>query len=244
MIRIAICDDDLKVTEQLKNIIKVYENEKSEDFYCDVFNSGESLINTDQKYDIIFQDVYMSGLNGFETAKTIRKEDKIVEIIYLTSYSGYTKEALSVHAFEYLEKPIKKADIYHQLDEVIAKILHRRENEDSRHVIMEFNAGKNQLRIALEDIYYFEREDRKIKVVTKKGNFTLYDTISSIENRVKPHDFILSHQSFIININYMREYVKDEIYMMNNDIIPLAQKRAAEFKQVMRSFLEKKVRKK
>ncbi len=244
MIRIAICDDDIQITEQLKNIISVYEIEKSEDFYCDTFNSGESLLNVVQKYDVIFLDVYMTGMNGFETAKKIRKEDKIVEIIYLTSYSGYTKEALSVHAFEYLEKPIKKAEIYHQLDEVIARILHRRENEDSRHVIMEFNAGKNQLRIALEDIYYFEREDRKIKVVTKKGNFTLYETISSIENRVKPYDFILSHQSFIININYMKDYVKDEIFMINNDVIPLAQKRAAEFKQVMRSFLERKVRKK
>lgn len=244
MIRIAICDDDYQITEQLKNIISVYEVEKSEDFYCDTYNSGESLLKAEQKYDIIFLDVYMNGLNGFDTAKEVRKEDKIVEIIYLTSYSGYTREALSVHAFEYLEKPIKKSEIYHQLDEVIAKILHRRENEDNRHIIMEFNAGKSQLRLALEDIYYFEREDRKIKVVTKKGNFTLYDTISSIEKRVKPHDFILSHQSFIVNINHMRDYVKDEIFMMNNDVIPLAQKRAAEFKQVMRNFLEKKVRKK
>jgi DNA-binding LytR/AlgR family response regulator len=243
VISIAICDDEMCIREQLKNIISVYEIEKTENIYCDVYDDGESLLQADPKYDIIFLDVYMPGLNGIETAKKLRKEDKIVEIIYLTSYSGHTKEALSVHAFEYLEKPIKKAEIYHQLDEVISRILHRRDNEGSRHVIMEFNAGKSQLRIALEDIYYFEREDRKIKVVTKKGNFTLYDTIASIETRVNSYDFILSHQSFIINISNVKDYIKDEIVMMNNDVIPLAQKRAAEFKQAMRTFLIKQVSK-
>lgn len=241
MINIAICDDDRGITEQVKNIVSVYEVEKTENFFCDVFFDGNSLIMAEQKYDIIFLDVYMPGINGIETAKKIRKEDKIVEIIFLTSFSGHTREALSVHAFEYLVKPINKADIYRQLDEVISRILHRRENQDSRHVIMEFNAGRNQLKLALEDIYYFEREDRKIKVVTKKGNYTLYETLSSIDKRVNPYDFILSHQSFIININHIKDYIKDEIVMMNNDIIPLAQKRAAEFKQAMRTFLQKKI---
>ncbi len=241
MIKIAICDDELIITEQMQGIISEYQKEKSEDIQCDVFHDGVSLLMSNKDYDIIFLDIYMLGTDGIETAKRIRLNDKTVEIIYLTSYMGLTKEALSVHAFEYLEKPIKKSEIFFQLDEVIARLFNVRANEQTRYPIMEFNLGKLKLRLPLDNIYYFEREDRRIKMVTKKGNFILYETIASIEKRLRQYDFVLSHQSFLININNMKDYVKNDIIMTNNDVIPLAQKRSSEFKQIMRVFLQKKV---
>lgn len=241
MIKIAVCDDELNITEQMQGIISEYQEEKSEDIQCDVFHDGESLLMSNKDYDIVFLDIYMLGTDGIETAKRIRLKDKTVEIIYLTSYMGLTKEALSVHAFEYLEKPIKKLEIFFQLDEVIARLLNIRVNEQTRYPIMEFNLGKLKLRLPLDNIYYFEREDRRIKMVTKKGNYILYETIASIEKRLRQYDFVLSHQSFLVNINNMKDYVKNDIIMTNNDVIPLAQKRSSEFRQIMRVFLQKKV---
>jgi len=241
MINIAICDDELYVTEQMQSIIIKYQNERSEDIQCDIFHNGECLLMADKEYEIIFLDIYMSGMNGIETAKVIRTKDKTVEIIYLTSYIGLTKEALSVHAFEYLEKPIKKEEIFFQLDEVIARLLNKKVKEEHRYQIMEFIAGKTKIRLILDDIYYFERADRKIYVVTKEGTFNLYETIESIEKRLHQYEFVRSHQSFVVNINNIKDYVKDEIVMINNDTIPLAQKRASEFKKIMRVFLKKKL---
>jgi DNA-binding LytR/AlgR family response regulator len=241
MINIAICDDEQYITEQLKGVLIDYQAQIAESIDCDIFHSGESLLLTQKRYDIIFLDIYMPGIDGLEVAKRIRKEDLIVEIIYLTNYSGLTKEALSVHAFEYLEKPVKKNEIFYQLDEVIARIIHRRLSQESNHHIIEFEGGKTKIKLPVDDIYYFERKDRKVKVVTKKGDFTLYESLASIEEKLKKYDFVLSHQSFIVNICNMKDYVKDEITMMNNDIIPLAQKRSAEFKLATRKFLQKKL---
>lgn len=241
MVYIAICDDESNITNQLYELIKQYQREKAEEIHCDVYHNGEGLLLVEKEYDIIFLDIYMSGIDGIETAKRLRKKDKTVEIIYLSSYSGLTKEALSVHAFEYLEKPINKTDIYKQLDEVIERIFCKRVNDENKHHIIEFNGGKTKMRLSIDEIYYFEREDRRIKVITKKGNFVLYETIASIEDKLKQFDFVLPHQSFVININYIKDYFKGQIIMMNDDIIPIAQKRASEFKRCMRMFLQKKL---
>jgi DNA-binding LytR/AlgR family response regulator len=241
VVNIAICDDESNITNQLYEVIKQYQMEKMEEINCDIYHNGEGLLMVEKEYDIIFLDIYMTGIDGIETAKRLRKKDKTVEIIYLTSYSGLTKEALSVHAFEYLEKPIQKEDIYKQLDEVIMKILCKKVNDENRHHIIEFNGGRTKIRLSVDEIYYFEREDRRIKVTTQKGNFILYESIASIEDKLHPFDFVLPHQSFVINLNYIKNYFKGQIIMMNNDIIPIAQKRASDFKQCMRMFLQKKL---
>lgn len=241
MITIAVCDDDVKFTDSMQEIITQYKIEKKENIVCDVFYSGESLLEEKKEYDILFLDIKMDKLDGFETAKRLRKRNKTMEIIYLTSYGGLTREALAVHAFDYLEKPVSKEQIFNQLDEVLEKIMRKKLKDDYKYHIIAFNAGKNSIRLPIEDIYYFERVDRKIKAVTKKGNFMLYETIASVEEKLHQYDFVTPHQSFVINLNNLKDYYKDEIIMLNNDTIPIAQKRAAEFKRTMREFLQRKL---
>lgn len=241
LIRIAICDDDGNIVDRIKEIIEEYCNAKQIEYRLDGFNSGEALLVSQETYDIIFLDIYMEGLSGIETAKCIRQKDKIVEIIFLTSYAGLTKEALAVHAFEYLEKPIKKVVIFQQMDEVLAKIRYKKGVEEMKAQKVSFNGGRNQISICISDIYYFERTERKIKAVTTKGVFILYETISSIEKKLQEYDFVIPHQSFVVNMNNIKDYVKDQIIMTNQDIIPVAQKRSSELKKCMREFLQSKL---
>ncbi|MDF2800294.1 MAG: response regulator [Anaerocolumna sp.] len=241
MITIAICDDDNSITKKLKEIIEEYCNMKSVEITFKIFHNGETLLISDALYDIIFLDIYMDGLNGIETAKHIRQKDQSVEIIFLTSFSGLTREALSVHAFEYLEKPIQKEVIFHQMDEVISKLSYKKGIEENKAQIVSFYGGRNDIGICVSDIYYFERTDRKIKAVTKKGNFILYETIASLEEKLQEFNFVTPHQSFVVNINNIKDYIKDQIIMTNYDIIPVAQKRSSELKRCMREFLQNKL---
>lgn len=241
MITIAICDDDYNITKKLKEIIEEYCNMKSVEITFNIFHSGEALLISETPYDILFLDIYMDGLNGIETAKYIRQKDQSVEIIFLTSFSGLTREALSVHAFEYLEKPIQKDIIFQQMDEVMTKISYKKRLEENKAQIVSFYGGRNNIGICVSDIYYFERTDRKIKAVTKKGNFILYETIASLEEKLQEFNFVTPHQSFVVNIDNIKDYIKDQIIMTNYDIIPVAQKRSSELKRSMREFLQNKL---
>ena len=79
MIRIAVCDDQEIVCE---NVRKMILHEEEDRYEVDLFRSGKELLEAGRKYDILFLDIDMPGMDGIMTAKEIRKTDKQVEIIY------------------------------------------------------------------------------------------------------------------------------------------------------------------
>ena len=86
MIRIAVCDDQEIVCE---NVRKMILNEEEDRYEVDLFRSGKELLEAGRKYDILFLDIDMPGMDGIMTAKEIRKTDKQVEIINIANYGGY-----------------------------------------------------------------------------------------------------------------------------------------------------------
>lgn len=114
MYRIAVCDDDNGITKNLKEVIK----QINPTYQVRIYHDGKSLLASTQPFDVLFLDIDMPDMNGIETAKRIRKVNKSVKIIYLTSYADYVHYAFSVHAFAYLLKPFTKKMIEKQLKEV------------------------------------------------------------------------------------------------------------------------------
>ena len=104
--RIAICDDDVKLTRELKTVIYRYANEHRYDFVIEEFYSGESLLKSDLVFDIILLDYKMNNLNGLDTAKQLRTRSTTNVIIFITSYTHFVFDAFKVNAFRFLVKPI------------------------------------------------------------------------------------------------------------------------------------------
>ena len=97
---IAICDDNREYVNILEQYIF---NIQNSDLSCDAFYSGEELVKTysmgEGSYDVIFLDMEMDKLNGIETAKELRQEDKTVKIVFhkisSQKISSYREEILN-----------------------------------------------------------------------------------------------------------------------------------------------------
>ena len=100
--RIAICDDEKNIRELIGN--KVAKQYPEADIIF--FQSGEELLLSDKHIDILFLDIQMSGKNGMETARELRKKDKSVILIFVTAVEEYVFQAFDVGAFNYIVKPI------------------------------------------------------------------------------------------------------------------------------------------
>ena len=107
MLRIAICDDMSEFLLSTKIQLEQWKD-KPEELIIELFNNGDSLIEAHiaNPYDIIFLDVLMLLLNGIETASEIRKHDRSVKIVFLTSTSAFAVDSYTVHADNYLLKPV------------------------------------------------------------------------------------------------------------------------------------------
>jgi len=235
MINIAICDDDKNIINQIKKYIEEYEGGKCA---ISTYNCGEELLRERKSFHVIFLDIDMGGIDGIETAKRIRSYDKAVKIIYVTSFTDYVNLAFQVHAFGYLNKPIKKEQIYSQLNEVIAYSKDEEEKE-----LIEFVTAEGVVRLAPKDIYYFEYINRKVKIKTLDNVYTLKENITTIAKDMSRYDFLMPHKSFTANLFYVKSIKGYDVFMMDGSVIPLSQKKSAEFREQFNIFLENHIKK-
>jgi len=103
--QIAICDDEKNIRELIASKVMHLFPKAEIAFYA----SGDELLLSDKAIDILFLDIQMSGRNGMETARELRKKDKKVILIFVTAAEEYVFQAFDVGAFHYIVKPIDVA---------------------------------------------------------------------------------------------------------------------------------------
>jgi len=108
VVKIAICDDEIALINELKELLSRYAVDTGREFCFFEFHDGiELLENYQPDFDLIFLDIKMEKLNGLKTAEEIRKTDSTVGLFFLTSLSQYVWKGYEYGAINYLLKPMK-----------------------------------------------------------------------------------------------------------------------------------------
>jgi len=232
MYKIAVCDDEEAVSEQVTNLIAEWN--PAVDVVC--FSSGEALLENYQSYEAVFLDIDMAGMNGIETGKAIRRLDKDTKIVYLTAYRDYVSGAFGVHAFQYLLKPVNKKAIWNVLEEIF-----RYMKSAEKKIILDFHTVDGALCLPVESIYFFEYENRKIWIVTDKEQYYMADKIGNVAKRMTEFGFSMPHQSFVVNMFHVKNVKNQQIFLDNGMEIPLSQKKQKTWKQELMGYLSQRL---
>lgn len=226
--KIAICDDDVQLCNSLRQILK----EEDDAHQVDCFSDGKELLACPLPFDLIFLDIDMPGKNGMETAQELRSRDKAVKIIYVTAFTDYAHFALSVHAFAYLLKPVKRQEILQQLKEIRLY----QNAAQAKKTKLRFESADGWIEEELSDIYYFEYQNRKTYLMTKNERIALKSGITVLASKMEVHGFAMPHKSFAVNLHYVKSIKGYEIYMMNGERIPLSQKKSPDFREKLLQY--------
>ena len=216
MLRIAICDDDIRFTSKLEDILIQESRKKGIKSEIDVFFDGEGLVNSisnGEHYEIILLDIEMEKMDGITTAKNIRSIDKTALIIYISGYDEYLKELFEVEPFRFISKPLN----VNKFKEYCASAIKRVEEQSEN---FEFSFNRENKRVLLNDIVYFESVGRTIKIHMCNGNEELYyGKMNKIEKELQNcrNHFIRIHQSFLINYAYIKKMTFSEIVIAFNE---------------------------
>lgn len=233
MVKIAVCDDEKQICTKMVAIVKEYFADIGRPVWVAEFESGSALLKSNIRFDAIFLDIDMPELNGIETAKKLRNWDVNSKIIYITNYSKYKSSAYKVHAFDYVEKPVRENTIFHVLKEVVYYLDNATEKQKYA-----FTTEEGVVTLELDDIYYFEYMLRRVVINTSQGKYTAAYSLKELYKKFNKNNFESPHKSFIINMLHIK-YIKGfDIFMENGVTIPLAQKRAVEFKRKFNDFLQ------
>ena len=248
MIEIAVCDDNEKDIRIIDKLIIEYMNKREISYLIKKYMSGEELLECKKNFSVIFLDIAMGeGINGIDAGKKIHSLNRRTKIIYTTSFHQYMEQAFNgVHAFAYLEKPVQKDKVFNQLDEV----LHCIEEEKKHKQILSFEIiEKVEERrvntmikeIDVEDIYYFEYVNRRILMRTKEGEFYFIEQMKNLIDKMSDFTFASCHQSYLINMKYVKKIKGYDLYLKNGEKLPVSQKKSAEFREKMNKFIQNSI---
>ncbi|MGF7050672.1 DNA-binding LytR/AlgR family response regulator [Paenibacillus sp. DS2015] len=240
MIRICICDDEQLHSSKLEKIIMdsagLYQNIELD---IDIYGSGKSLLealNTrNEEYQILFLDIEMGYLNGIEVAREIRKIDKNMIIIYVTSYDNYTMESFEVSPFRYILKPIQ--------EEQISKVLLHAIDEVTRNNQYLFFKSQNlNYQIKSETILsILSEKGRIIHVITSDDEFSFYGTIKEVEEMVDPSSFIKVNQGTILNLNYIHIISGTDVILTNKENFAISRGQRKIVKDAYNNFIKRRI---
>lgn len=217
MLKIAICDDEPLMQEQLAQAVSAILTNRHRPFTVTPFSNGLALLASPLAYDLIFLDIQMPGPNGITLAKTLRRREFNGALIFVTAFQEHMPDAFEVEAADYLCKPIDSV----RLERTLMRTVERLEALSEKCLFIQTaNWCKS---VKFSHIYYGEVINRKIYLHTKTGVIDYYGKMAELEKQLSSH-FIRCHRSFLINPDYLLEYADGQIILENQACIPVSRK--------------------
>lgn len=238
MIKIAVCDDDINIIKEISQFLHEYEKSNSVDFEILGFFDGDELLASNQKFDLIFLDIEMERIGGFEAADGIREFDMNLPIVYITSHSGHFERAFKVHAFEYIIKPIKQERLLGVMNDFFAA------RHDVSETIIQLLTSDGFVNVKLNEVYYFFAEaKKKILMHTPDDDVLIYENLADIYDKLDKTQFYMTKRGSVVNLRYVKRLKDDRtIIMKDNYRVSLAITKKEEFIKKLSSVMVDKLK--
>ena len=235
MVSIAVCDDELLESLSISARIQTFMDEMQIACIIERFCSGKELLLSLGRFDIIFLDILMKGMDGMETARRCRELSFEKTLIFLSSSRSYVFDAYDVEAFHYLLKPIEEKKFAEIFARAVAAAEKKRGLAEEPFFIK--SNGKTII-LNRNHILYVESQNRMVNFHTANECLELYSDMRDLEQQLG-RNFYRCHRGYIVNMGHIAEFGKDRIALTNGETICLSRRKYKEFVKVYMDYLRK-----
>lgn len=238
MLKIAICDDEAVFAQYLKQIVSQFMEDKSVQHEIQLFDSGEAFVQLDMdmaNYHVVFLDVNMEELDGISTAKRLRELSKDTIVVFVTAFINYAVAGYEVEAIRYILK--NTSNFEKSVYECMEAILEKKCCDEDIH---KFSFKEGIETVSEADIVYIESNLHEVRFYMPKWDLEMYrldDTLNHIESILGSSKFVRIHQSYLVNMKYIRNIKGQKAILINGTELPIAKQR---YKKVRSLFVNYK----
>lgn len=233
MLRIALCDDQPEVMDELYAVIHAYIPTAVITKHISLFSLSKYVTEVQKgNVDIIFLDISFQEGNGILEAARLQKLFLNIRIVFITGYVQYAQDIFEVNPTYFLVKPLQKKSILQALEKAVGEV------ETSRKSCIIINVKGNIHRIMIRDIYYVESERRKIFIHGNGDSIESYymkldDFISKA-----PGVFLRCHQSFAVNMDKICYFSSKHVILFNGKKLLVSQRKYREAKEQFFEYIQ------
>ncbi len=241
MISCILVDDEQNALEMMEWLLRTYCPEIRILAMCRNANDGIEAISK-LRPDVVFLDIEMPKMNGFDM---LERFDKLFfDVVFCTAYDQFAIRAFKYSALNYLLKPVDPDDLKATVKRISEKkaiptreqfdlLLQSMSQAKSTPSRIALTTGDGLIFLPTEDIIYCEAESNYTHVVLSGGKKVLVSKVlREIDDALSGPDFFRIHNSFLININRIKKFVRGEggyIIMDNDAIIAVSRNKKQEF---------------
>jgi len=218
MIRALVVDDEPLVRERLRTLLATHPDVQ----VVGERGDGPSALEAYRELapDVVFLDIQMPGLSGLEVAETWRNEGSLPVIVFVTAFDQFALEAFRLNALDYLTKPIDPERFSESMGRVreLLKPQNRSDLDRRLQAMLELHERRQAVRphlVVREHERYILVPTTEIQAIEATGNYVclhceraqhiLRGTLSALEAKLDPEQFLRTHRSWIVNLDQVRE---------------------------------------
>ncbi|WP_461643431.1 LytR/AlgR family response regulator transcription factor [Labilibaculum euxinus] len=219
-IKAIIIDDESLARDLVRSYLGACQDIEILGEYSDGFQGLKAINELDP--DLVFLDVQMPKLTGFEMLELL---DKPCNIVFTTAYNEYAIKAFEHNAIDYLLKPFSNERFQDAVRKVKERILNSVTSEEQIEKIKKHNDSSEELLtrvvvksrnkidvIAIDKIKYFEAQDDYVMIYTNEGRYLKQKTMKYFESHLNPNEFCRIHRTYLVKIDQivqLQPYEKD-----------------------------------
>ncbi len=235
-----------------KRILKLLEKVPQIEVLGDYSNGKTAIISINElQPDLIFLDINMKDMNGFEVLQKMKISPKPI-VIFVTAYNSYALQAFEVEALDFLLKPFKDERFFRTIDRVLKTSKSEGDANFQRRFVDFFNLysvksesvafpakflikqGNKTILINPLDIMYITSSGYYAEIFVENKKYLLRETLSKLNEELDKTAFFRIHRSCIVNINFVREIVHSnfseiDAKMTDNKMLRISKSHKNEF---------------
>lgn len=231
--KIAICDDEIYWGNEISKKINSIKHEGIE-LEIDCFTNQDDLLKkiNEVKYNLVYLDIEMPGINGIKAAQMIKRVNPICIIIFVTAYDCYIQEAFRVEAFQYLKKPIDDKLFKEEYERAVQ--LYKKTN-----LVKIFKVKEGYKAFHLSEIISLESYYNSTLIKTIRGTYsTNYVNMRKIKKEIMDYDFLQLQSGYIVNMHYILGMKYREAELITGQTLPISMTNYTKVQEKYHKFIE------
>lgn len=218
--KIGICDDELYIVEALVKMVKISLEKINEHAEIIRYTSPRRLLEEITQLQMVFLDIEMPELDGFEVGRVIYTKNPACKIIMATGNIDRFKEAFKINVFRFITKPFQQDEV----DDVMNGLLELSFGQD----YLELYLNRVQYNVRQRDIMYFRAYNSYVEAMTVERCYRRDLSLNAIEEVLDKRLFFRINKQYVINLSFVTRYENHNIYI-SDEILTVARRRRKEF---------------